>query len=622
MAVWGIDIGHTALKAVKLNQRKEGLEIDQVAYIPMEMGDGEEDRPEQVRAAVKTFLSRHPIRNERVIVSLPGLHAFSRFIKLPPVEAKKIGEMVVYEAQQQIPFPIDEVMWGHHMIDREYEPGEEIEVGIFAARKELLLGFLSELRDNGVSPDFVTIAPLAIYNFVTYNTNVDDATVILDIGAKHTDLIVVKGANFWIRNLRIAGGDITEALSSRFKIPSHEAEKLKRQGSNSKNADKIFKSIEGVLKDFTGEVHRSISFFKSQAGDLKPSRMLLLGDGAKLKNIRGFFEKELGFKVQKFTKLEQDKFVVGESVDFDVLKKHILSFGVALGLGVQGVGLSTTKLNLLPQEDQIVGELKRKVPAAAATAVICWLAVILSFFYWSGKVGALNETIKKSGQYAQLLDDDKAAQAAKKVDDIEKKANRYITMLDGRTMPLDVLNLINEVLPQNNGKIPQLTEDEQNKTVAERMLALKERRNKGLAKKFWILDFSLKPALENTDKMVGDKKITTVKEGYQVTLVVARRWAKGDRVAVRGIVEKEVVDEIKKRFADKPYYIRKPSIKRKPGKPDLRLKSGEEIYALDKDITSNDGGEDFKCLMFTIEFELGFEPIKPAPKPATPGAGN
>ncbi|MDF1660800.1 MAG: pilus assembly protein PilM, partial [Planctomycetota bacterium] len=236
MAVWGIDIGHTALKAVKLNQRKEGLEIDQVAYIPMEMGDGEDDRPEQVRAAVKTFLARHPIRNERVIVSLPGLHAFSRFIKLPPVEAKKIGEMVVYEAQQQIPFPIDEVMWGHHMIDREYEPGEEIEVGIFAARKELLLGFLSELRDNGVSPDIVTIAPLAIYNFVTYNTNVDDATVILDIGAKHTDLIVVKGANFWIRNLRIAGGDITEALSSRFKIPSHEAEKLKRHGSNSKNA--------------------------------------------------------------------------------------------------------------------------------------------------------------------------------------------------------------------------------------------------------------------------------------------------------------------------------------------------------------------------------------------------
>ncbi|MDF1662835.1 MAG: hypothetical protein P1V97_13745, partial [Planctomycetota bacterium] len=384
--------------------------------------------------------------------------------------------------------------------------------------------------------------------------------------------------------------------------------------------DKIFKSIEGVLKDFTGEVHRSISFFKSQAGDLKPSRMLLLGDGAKLKNIRGFFEKELGFKVQKFTKLEQDKFVVGESVDFDVLKKHILSFGVALGLGVQGVGLSTTKLNLLPQEDQIVGELKRKVPAAAATALICWLAVIMSFFYWSGKVGALNETVKKSGQYAKLLDADKAAKASMKVDDIEKEANRYRTMLDGRLLPLNILNLINEIMPQKNSTIPALTEDEEGKTVAERIVALKERRNKSLEKKFWVLDFSLKPATESSETGEGENKVVTVKDGYLVTLVVARRWAKGDRVAVRGIVEKEVVDEIKKRFAGKPFYIRKPSIKRKPNKPDLRLKSGEEIYALDKDIKSKDGGEDFKCLMFTIEFELGFEPIKPAPKPADPNA--
>jgi type IV pilus assembly protein PilM len=620
MAVWGIDIGHTALKAVKLNRTKEGLEIDQVAYIPMELGESEEDRPEQVRTAVKTFLSRHPIRNERIIVSLPGLHAFSRFIKLPPVEAKKVGEMVMYEAQQQIPFPIDEVMWGHHMIDREYEPGEEIEVGIFAARKELLLGFLSELRENGVSPDYVTIAPLAIYNFVTYNANVDETTVILDIGAKHTDLIVVKGANFWIRNLRIAGGDITEALSARFKIPTHEAEKLKRQGSNSKNADKIFKSIESVLKDFTGEVHRSISFFKSQAGDLKPKKMLLLGDGAKLKNIRGFFEKELGFKVQKFTKLEQDKFVVGESVDFDVLKKHILSFGVALGLGVQGVGMSTTNLNLLPTEDRIVGELKRKVPMAAATAVLCWIAVGFSYVYWTGKVAALNETIKKSSGVSKLLAEDTAAKAAMNTVAVEKLADGFRKRLDNRLLPLEIINRLRDILPQQNAVIPELSEEDRVKPTPNQIVLLQEQRKKLIGNKFWILDFNLNPVEESIK--VDDKRANDIKhKGFKISLTVARLWPEGtDRTKVYNQVRSDVVDKILKRFADGPYWVRKPEKARVEGsKPEARLESGEEIYAPDKDATSRDGGlEDFRCLKFPISFEIGFplkkKPAAPAPK--------
>src|SRR5256885_9844182 len=107
-AVWGIDIGKAALKAVKLRS-KQGLEILAVEHFEYEGSATEEDkRADQVREAVRKLTAKHKIGSDTVLVALPGLHAFSRFIKLPPVDAKKIGMMVRMEAQQQIPFPIAE----------------------------------------------------------------------------------------------------------------------------------------------------------------------------------------------------------------------------------------------------------------------------------------------------------------------------------------------------------------------------------------------------------------------------------------------------------------------------------------------------------------------------------
>ena len=114
--VWSIDVGKSSLKAVKLHRERNSLEIlavDKVDYVVDT--DGIDD-VHQAREAIQTFASRNQI-NAPVIVAHPGHSAFSRFIQLPPVDDKKLVEMVGYEAQQQIPFPIDEVMWDYHVCD-------------------------------------------------------------------------------------------------------------------------------------------------------------------------------------------------------------------------------------------------------------------------------------------------------------------------------------------------------------------------------------------------------------------------------------------------------------------------------------------------------------------------
>jgi len=639
MGVWGIDIGHAALKAVKLNPTKEGLEIAQAAYIPMESGgeDGEENRPEQVRAALRTFLSQHKVlASDRVAVSLPGLNAFTRPIKLPPVDAKKIDEMVVYEAQQQIPFPIEEVMWGYHKIDRVYEPGEEVEVVIFATKKDLILGFLSELKENNIAPDIVTIAPLAILNYVNFNTPMGEGTIVLDIGAEHMDLILTDGTSFWIRNLRIAGKDVTAALAERFKIPMHEAERLKRQGSQSKNADKIFRSMEGVLKDFTGEIHRSISFFKNQAGDLQVKRMRLLGDAAKLKTIKPFFEKELKFKVSRCMKLEQDRYTMGQDVEFDTLKSHILSFGVALGLATQGANRSMTTLNLLPQEDLIKSALKRKVPMAAAAAGIAWLAFLLSFFFWSGAVGEIKATIKSSSGTAKYKDEHEKAKAAENIADLEKKADKFRYMLAGRLMPLKLLQKLRAVLPQKNAEIVTLTEAERGQAAFKQADLIKTKRAAAHLddSKYWLLSFAMErvdltappgeneseddEANEGEDGEEGGGASKKPRVGYKVSIVVARRMKGAVSTTVYDKIRKEVADRIQEAFAGEPYWVRKPDTERRDPKiPEVKMDPGKDIYALDASADTPEGAgagpEQFRCLSVPIRFLVGIPP-KPAKK--------
>jgi type IV pilus assembly protein PilM len=625
MAVWGIDIGHTALKAVKLRSTKDGLEISEVARVPINSDEGEENRSESVREALKSFLSEHQVRNDRVFVARSDLNAFSRFIKLPQVDSKGVDKMITYEAQQQIPFPIDEVMWGYHKIERDYEPDEELEVGIFATKKELIQGFLLHLKECGLNPDGVTIAPLATYNYVRFNKELRSATVVLDIGAKHTDLIVMRGENFWIRNLRIAGGDITEALAESFKIPHAQAEKLKLD--QSKNADKIARKIQHVLKDFAGEIHRSISFFKSQAEDLEIKRMLLVGDGAKLKNLSTFFQKELGFKVQRFKSFDRDKFFFLNEEDQDVVGRHIMAFSVAFGLALQGLGHGKTNLNLLPTEDQLVGELRRKLPLAIATAVVCWLAVGVSTARWSSVNRRLQGILKKSDSADKLDKADAGARQKQDISNYETRAQPYRDMLAGRVLPIKIMNRLGKILPRANAELVTLSPEERmDKSYTDQLDLVKNRRQaeKFDVKKLWLLKArinSVKGAKRvNAD---GSAAAPDTRQGYRTELVIARRCAKGKELEIFNLIQDDLKAKLLSEFSDGPFWIRKPDTDRADpaqGEMTFAEAANKVIYALDLQATSPElaGDEPFRCFVMSVRFDVGFEP----PATAEPEDGN
>ncbi|MCH7813861.1 MAG: pilus assembly protein PilM, partial [Planctomycetes bacterium] len=250
-AVWGIDVGKCALKAVRLRAVGEGkVELLASDYIPHAkiLTQPDANREELIANALEKLLSRNDLSNDLVVVSVPGQHTLARFSKLPPVDEKKIPEIVRYEADQQIPFDIDEVIWDYQIFRKDDSP--EIEVGIFAMKRELIREYLMHFEHAGIEPVQVQAAPLALYNAVTFDGQLgDETTIILDIGAENTDLVVATPHSLWTRSIPLGGNNFTEALVKSFKLSFSKAENLKHSAASSKYARQIFRSMRPIFAD-------------------------------------------------------------------------------------------------------------------------------------------------------------------------------------------------------------------------------------------------------------------------------------------------------------------------------------------------------------------------------------
>src|ERR1700737_5609373 len=141
--VWGIDLGQCALKGLRLESHDGTLTATAFDYVehPKILSQPDADPDQLTREALEKFLSRNDLRGDTVAISVPGQSGLARFVKLPPVEEKKIHDIVKFEAKQQIPFNLDEVVWDYQKLGA----GEgvdgfalETEIGLFAMKRDVI----------------------------------------------------------------------------------------------------------------------------------------------------------------------------------------------------------------------------------------------------------------------------------------------------------------------------------------------------------------------------------------------------------------------------------------------------------------------------------------------------
>jgi len=388
-AVWAIDIGQAALKALKLVPGPNPDEVVAEAFdfieYPKILSQPDADFEELVREALATFTDRNDVKGCKVAIAVPGQAGLVKFIKLPPVEKKRIPDIVKFEAKQQIPFALDEVVWSYQQIGGDEEVSEEeftmAEVGLFAMKRDQITRAILPLTVAGIEVDIVQMSPIALYNYICFDrlkgSGSKDSVVILDIGADNTDLIITDGTRIWQRNVPIGGNHFTRALTKELKLTFAKAEHLKRNATKAPDPRAIFTAMRGVFNDFSSEVNRSIGFYSSINRSAKIRKVLGLGNGFKLPGLQKFLQQNLNQEIEKvdaFAKL------AGEEVKAaPQFQDNMASFAVAYGMGIQGLGKGGLSTNLLPPEIERIRMIRAKKPWALASSALVMLALSMLF---------------------------------------------------------------------------------------------------------------------------------------------------------------------------------------------------------------------------------------------------
>lgn len=400
-AVWGIDIGQSALKALKCRMHEDGFwmvaeAFDFIEY-PNPLNQAGAGSEGLIKDALREFLSRNDIRNDAISISVPGQAGLARFFKAPPVEAKRIADIVKYEAKQQIPFPLEDVIWDYQPMPGSHEEegiSLETEIGIFAMKRDQIFRSLQPYLDTGIDVDIVQLTPISLYNFVandqlTINplkeeydpANQPNSYVIVSMGTETTDLVITNGFRVWQRSLPIGGNHFTKQLTKELKLTFAKAEHLKRHASEAENAKLVFQAMRPVFNDLVTEIQRSIGFFQTLDRKAKISRIIPIGNGMKLPGLVPYLGKNLGYDV---VELDGYQKLTGTDVtSAPSFRENMLSFATCYGLCLQGLKKSALRTNLLPQEILIDRIVRQKKPWAVAAVASLLLACALNFgFHW------------------------------------------------------------------------------------------------------------------------------------------------------------------------------------------------------------------------------------------------
>lgn len=453
--VWGIDVSKSSVKVVRL----EGDTLTHSGVFPYDSaGTGEAaDIDAQTKEALTQVKAQFKISGEPVIFSLPSHSTFNRLIKLPPVEESKIPEIVKYEAQSQIPFNIDEVIWDYQYVERDYQPGEEKEVILFAIKRDIVEQFLGNIAELKFNTEAVQFAPVALFNFLLRDQEIKGATVALDMGGDNTDLIVIDGTKFWVRNLPITGNDITKALQKAFNIPFEEAEKLKLKAGQSQQAQKIFNAVQPILRDLVNEINRSMGYYKSISKTSKFDQIILLGNSTKTLNFQKFVSQSLQLPAIRLQKL--NSIAVGGGIDPGELNENLATIGTAIGLALQGIEPTTNRINLLPSIYRQKKELKRKQPFVVAAVAALYLLVGM---FWYKENDALAKLDSSARMASEALNANKALKeqfaVVNKVEDVRESVTPLVGLAFERDLILKIMDEINPNIPANGNE--QLTDQQ------------------------------------------------------------------------------------------------------------------------------------------------------------------
>lgn len=418
--------------------------------------DNETDVSPYIVVALRDLLRKRNIRPAPLLLALSGQVVFPRFVKLPPVARDKIAEMIRYEAEQNVPFPIDEVVWDYQLIGDASE-GEQHAM-IVAVKTDNITEAAECIAAAGLEPELVDVAPLALYNCVRYNyPGLSGCAMVLDIGARSTNLVFIEQGRVFSRTIAVAGNAITQEIAKSFQIGFAEAESLKQQhafvalggvfsAGDDEMADRISKIVRNVVTRLHAEISRSINFYRSQQGGAAPGRVLLTGGSSVIPHMDTFFREKLQVDVEVLNPFINVQ--AGPALDPQQVAKDVSCLGEVVGLALRRSLACPVEINLMPPSLVQGKKFRSRLPFFGLAAIGLLLTMVAWTFFFSqtGKDVTDEEKYVK-GRVTNLRRSEEEMRVALKArETAQQKADELRSLVAHRTDWIRIVNGVRECL--------------------------------------------------------------------------------------------------------------------------------------------------------------------------------
>ena len=453
-----IDFGAGSLKLAEFDLNESGaLRLRRYAIRPLGLaGSQDAAREGVVLRGLQELLSDKSITTRNCSACAPGFHVFSKFLKLPPVDASKATQIIGYEAKQNVPFPLEEVVWDYQILGA--LPSGELEVLLVAIKSEIVEGLFKASEAAGLRLNLVDVSPAALCNSFRYNYgDQEGCSMLLDIGAKTSNLLFFEKGKVYSRSINIGANAITQEFAAESKLPFAEAEKFKiadgfvslggayEEPENPRQAA-ISKIARNVLTRLHIQVNQTIQFYRSQQGGSAPQRLFLAGGASVMAYTREFFQEKLNLPIDYFNPFRNVQ--IDPGVNVEELAKVAHAFGEVVGLGLRTPAQCPVELNLVPKSILKKQQLNRKKPYFVA-AVFSLILVVFAMGWFFDKVASVNQSalderapiVSKNKEKKDAFD--AALDAKKKTEEVAKQ---FADWLQARFVWADVVTELRRAL--------------------------------------------------------------------------------------------------------------------------------------------------------------------------------
>lgn len=469
----GLDFGAGSLKAGEFELTEAGgLCLKNFGVLPLGLEGSQDSMREGVLIkALQELSSKQGFAAKNVNACAPGFHVFSKYVKLPPVDTSKVTQIIQYEAQQNVPFPLEEVVWDYQIAGT--LPSGELEVFLVAIKSDLVEGLFKVAENCGYRLQLVDASPAALVNAFRYNyADLEGCSMLLDIGAKTSNALFFEKNKSSSRGINIGANSITQDFASESKMTFTKAEAFKiaegfvslggayEEPENPQTAQ-ISKIARQVMTRLHIQVNQTIQFYRGQQGGSAPQRLFLAGGASLMPYTAQFFSEKLNIPVEYFNPLRNIQ--IDPSVNLEELARVAHCMGEVVGLGLRNLAQCPIELNLMPKTIRSRQQFNQKKPYFVATVLSTALGLAaMGWFYDSRVVKPENDAaaqIQEKTAPLQQLWDSSISPAMAKIDNLKKEADQVSEWTDDRVYWIKIMTQLRASLLEAEGKTEQTFKD-------------------------------------------------------------------------------------------------------------------------------------------------------------------